>query len=283
MPRVTPSNRPARDVPQRPSRLKLMLRRQRKFVRPAIWGVAGFGAVLAVLLLAHSFQPGGTLDRLRTAMAAATNMRIEHIKFDGNVKTPEALLRAALGVHEGDPMLGFSLEGARERIESISWVESAAIARKLPGLLEVDIRERSPIAVWQFEGKFKLIDQNGTVVTNENVAAFASLPLVVGAGAQQAANALLKALDTQPALRPYIMAAVRVGERRWNLRMKNGTDVLLPEGAEQQALARLAELESQDQLLERPLAVIDMRLADRLVVRPAPAPATAATPQGKKA
>ena len=107
---------------------------------------------------------------------------------------------------------------------------------------------------------------------------------MVGAGAPQAATALLEALAAQPTLKPRVMASVRVGERRWNLRMKNGTDVLLPEGAEPQALAKLAELQAADALLDRPLVVVDMRLADRLVVRPQ-VPGAPATPTnaGKKA
>ena len=64
---------------------------------------------------------------------------------------------------------------------------------------------------------------------------------------------------------------MRVGERRWNLRLNNGIDVLLPEGAEAQALARLAELQSGHAMLDRPLQTLDLRLPDRLVFRPPPA------------
>ena len=50
-----------------------------------------------------------------------------------------------------------------------------------------------------------------------------------------------------------MVAAVRVGERRWNLRMNNGADVMLPEGAEAPALARLMELQT-DLRAARPAA-----------------------------
>ena len=285
MPRVNgPSLRPPRDVARRPSGLKLMLRRQRKFLRPALWGVAGFGVVMAGILVARSAQPGGTIARIRDGIASAANMRVQDIVVEGRSNTPEVLLNAALGVHRGDSMLGFSLGGARQRIETLSWVEHATVERRLPGTLVVNLVERRPYAIWQHEGKFVLIDRDGQVVANEDVAAFGDLPLVVGAGAPQAATALLEALSAQPSLKSRVMAAVRVGERRWNLRMKNGTDVLLPEGAEPQALAKLADLQATEALLDRPLVVVDMRLADRLVVRPqAPASAATAPAPGKKA
>jgi cell division protein FtsQ len=65
-----------------------------------------------------------------------------------------------------------------------------------------------------------------------------------------------------------VVAAMRISERRWNLRMKNGTDILLPEGHEVEALDRLLQLQQDTALLDRPLEAIDMRLADRLVLRP---------------
>ena len=211
-------------------------------------------------------------------------MRVQDIVVQGRNNTPEPLLNAALGVHRGDSMLGFSIGGARQRLETLSWVEHATVERRLPGTLVVNLVERRPYAIWQHDGKFVLIDRDGQVVANEDVAAFGELPLVVGAGADHAATALLEAVAAQPQLKARVVAAVRVGERRWNLRMKNGTDVLLPEGAEPQALAKLAELQTADALLDRPLTVVDMRLPDRLVVRPQPpASAATATGPGKKA
>jgi cell division protein FtsQ len=93
---------------------------------------------------------------------------------------------------------------------------------------------------------------------------------VVGPGAPGGAATLLDALTARPALQKRIVAAVRVGERRWNLRLDNGADVMLPEGHESLALDRLLQLEQQHAVLDRPLVAIDLRLPDRLVLRPKP-------------
>ena len=113
------------------------------------------------------------------------------------------------------------------------------------------------------------IDRDGGVVTNEDLGNFANLPVVVGEGAPEHARTLLDELEKYPGLQSHVVAAVRVGDRRWNLHLKSGADVLLPEGEEAAALQRLKQLQATDALLERKLAVIDMRLPDRLVVRPA--------------
>jgi cell division protein FtsQ len=278
MPRVNPPLAPP--VTRRPSRLKLLLRRQRRLVRPALWGVAGFAVVLAGTILIRSAQPGGSLAHTREAIGRAANPRVQEIIIEGRANTPEPMLRAALGINRGDSMLGFSLDGARQRIESLSWVQNAAVERRLPGTLVVSLTERRPFAVWQNQGKFVLIDRAGQIVANEDVSSFGDLPLVVGPGAPPAATALLDALSGQPALKARVTAAVRVGERRWNLRLKNGADVMLPEGAEVAAMAKLMDLQTTQALLDRPLAVLDMRLPDRMVLRPAPSamPQTPASP-----
>ena len=155
-------------------------------------------------------------------------------------------------------------------------MQHATVERHLPGTIVVQLTERRPFAVWQSNGKFVLIDRAGQVVAEQDpvkdAAAFTVLPLVVGAGAPESAAALLDQLAAQPGLKSRVAAAVRVGERRWNLRLNNGADVLLPEGQEAAAMAKLMELHGTQALLDRPLQTLDLRLPDRLVVRPQPEP-----------
>ena len=269
MPRVTRS--PRNSVNDRPGRWKLLLRRQKRLLRPAGWLAFGVMVLLIGAIAVHSAAPGGTVATLRERFGGATafaGLRVTDVEIEGRANTPEPLLRAALGVSKGDPILGFSLEQARQRVESLSWVEHATIERRLPGTVVVYLQERRPFAIWQNQGKFVLIDRAGQIVANQDVASFRQLPLVVGIGAPSAAAVLLDALTDRPELQKRVIAAVRVGERRWNLLLNNNASVLLPEGHEIAALDRLMQLQQEHALLDRPLAAIDLRLPDRLVVRP---------------
>jgi cell division protein FtsQ len=153
------------------------------------------------------------------------------------------------------------------------------VERRLPGTVLVRLTERTPFAIWQHQGRFSVIDRDGRVVATETLDAFGPLPLVVGAGADRHAAALYDLLLAHRNVLARTQALVRVGERRWNLRLHNGIDVLLPEGQEAPALNRLAELQTRHALLDRPVAALDMRLPDRLVVRQQPAPEQPAQPQ----
>jgi cell division protein FtsQ len=257
-------------MPDRPGRWKLIWRQQKRVMRRALAGSVLLGVLVVTGLVMQSFGQGESFrDRVGDA-TGRLGLKVTKISFVGRMKTPEELLRAELGVSEGDPILGFSVSEARERIEKIAWVQSATVERRLPGQIVVQIEERQPFAVWQLDGKFSLVDRNGNIVTGSEVSAFADqVPLIVGPGAPKAAAALMDMLSVQPEILARMVAAVRVGDRRWNLRMNNGADILLPEGAEPQALARLAELQASQALLDRPLQAVDLRLPDRLVIRPA--------------
>jgi cell division protein FtsQ len=278
MPRVT--RRPSNSVNDRPGRLRMLLRRGWRLVRPAGWTGVGIVLLLGVAgalhMLVASGAPGGSIATLRERFGDATaslGLRVGTIVIEGRANTPEPLLRAALGISKGDPILGFSLDDARQNVEKLSWVDQATIERQLPDTVVVQLVERRPFAIWQNQGRFVLIDRDGQTVTNEDVAQFRNLPLVVGAGAPGAATPLIDALTAHPELMARLVAAVRVGERRWNLQLRGGMSVMLPEGHEPEAIDRLMALQQDHALLDRPLEVVDMRLPDRLVLRPRAEPA----------
>lgn len=282
MPRLGRS--PRNSVNDRPARIKLLLRRQKRLLRPGVWVVACALCVGLLAIAVHSAEPGGAIARMQARLLNVTGfsgMRVTEIRIEGRANTPEPLLRAALGVRVGDSILGFSVSQAARRVERLSWVDTATVERQLPGTVVVRLTERRPFAIWQNQGKFVLIDRSGQVVTNENVADFRQMPLVVGAGAPEGAAELIDALNDHPGIKDRMIAAVRVGERRWNLQMKGGADVLLPQGHEAEALDRLSQLEAKHKLFERPLQRIDLRLPNMLVIHPAPT--TASGPTDKSA
>ena len=257
---------------ERPSRWLFLRRRLRRALRPALLSVTVAALFVAGAVVVRGTQPGMLAATLRDRVAGMTSLTVDDVVVEGRTMTPPGQLRAALGVSTGDRLLGFSLDDARARIERLTWVQNATVERRLPGTVVVTLIERRPFAVWQSGGRFQLIDRAGQVVAEQDpvkdAAAFSVLPLVVGPGAPEAAAALLDQLASLPLLRSRVVAAIRVGERRWNLRLTTGADVLLPEGNELVAMQRLLELQASQALLDRPIQTLDMRGGDRLVVRP---------------
>ena len=197
-------------------------------------------------------------------------LTVQEVHLSGRRQADQRLVIAALGARRDDPILTFDLTAARERLESVGWVRTANIARRLPSTIEVKLEEREPFALWQSRGELRLIDREGVVITGQDLGRYGRLPMVVGDDAEKHAAALLDLLSNQPAVQARVEAAVRVGGRRWNLRLHNGIDVLLPELEAAQALQRLVLLDAEQKILERELLVIDLRVSDRLILRLAP-------------
>ena len=265
--------------PRRPSRLRLWLKRRRNLLRPAGLSILGFGLLGAAGAALYLADPAGRAAALVENVAQighAAGLEVQEVRIEGHRNAPLDLVRSAIGAYRGDAILEFSPEEARARLEQIAWVEGAHVERRLPGTILVRLTERQPFAIWQHQGRFAVIDRGGKVVTTEMLDAFGPLPLVVGAGADRAAGNLVDLLMAHPDLVARTQALVRVGERRWNLRLHNGADVLLPEGQEAPALQRLSELQARNALLDRPIVMVDMRMPDRLVVRQQPQPEQAA-------
>lgn len=280
-PAKRPRERSTGPSEKRPSRLRLWLRRQRALLRPAVFGVVGLVVVALLGLAVIAADPAARLHALANGVSrSGFGFTVQELRVEGREYMPAEVFETALGVGIGDQTLGFDPAAARARLEASAWVGSAHVERHLPGTVIVRISERRAFAIWQNRERFAVIDRDGKVLETRNVTAFGALPLLVGAGADTAGAAMIDLLRTRPEIASRVQAAVRVAERRWNLRLHNGMDVLLPEGQEAAAIQRLAELHARERLLDRPLLLVDMRLPDRLVLRPQPvaAPQPAASP-----
>lgn len=209
----------------------------------------------------------GDLTASALAMSADAGLRVDDVVLSGRENADAAEILAALDIERGAPILAMDMDAARERLESLGWIRSAEIARRLPDVVFVRVVERQPLALWQHDGRTALVDRYGETIQRSGLDKFAHLPLIVGDGAPAHAPQLIDLLRTFPVVAQAIEAAVRVSERRWNLRLRNGIDVRLPEENISAALARLDDFQREHALLDRDVVAVDLRVPDRLIVR----------------
>jgi cell division protein FtsQ len=199
-------------------------------------------------------------------MAAASGLVVKSVMVDGRQQTSDTALTRALGVRPEMPIFAVDLPTAQARVAALPWVKDVVIERRLPDTLYVHVTERTPMAVWQQDGRLVVVDSTGAELTPD-YQQFTNLPLIVGQDAPQTAGALLPLLDAVPQIRKRLYAAIRVGGRRWDLRLDNGVDIRLPEEGVAMALKQAANLDQVDKLFDRDIVAIDLRLPDRLVIQ----------------
>lgn len=201
--------------------------------------------------------------------SAGMGFRVANILVDGRKQTDAASLMAIINMQKGDPLFSFDPHSARDMIEKLSWVKTAYIERRLPGTIYIALEERTPIALWQRDGKLSVIDEEGAVLTDE-AGRFAHLMILVGDDVPAHADEFVSLMKAEPELAAHIEAAVLVSGRRWDLKMKNGVMVKLPEEETGLALRRLAKAQEEDSLLQKDITAIDLREEGRMIVQTRP-------------
>jgi cell division protein FtsQ len=262
---------------------------RRRRLRRWAWRVGALALAIALtggggFAVHQSGWDAETVERVRAKVVALTveaGLTVNDVVVQGRSRTSGDAILAALGAARGTPMLEISPSAAKARLEALPWIRTASVERLLPDTLFVRVTERQPLALWQRKGKLELIDREGNVVALPSLEAFSELIILVGDDAPKAAPALLEMLASEPALRPHVSAAVRVGGRRWNLKLDSGIDVALPEDNVGAAWHQLAQLDRTDGLLKRDILKVDLRLPDRLVLQ-VPEPVKPAAPTKKK-
>ncbi len=262
--------------------------------RPRRWSVwlfnlrvpAGLGVAASAVFLLATLAYGAVVgDRIpaivaslkdaRDAAANAAGFRIASIAMTGERHVSREEILSAAGVTGTTSLLFLDVEDARDRLKADPWIADATVLKLYPDRLQIDIKEREAFALWQQAGRVSVVAGDGTVLEPYVNPRLIRLPLVVGLGAAARSKEILALLDRYPDLRDQVRAAVLIAERRWNLRLRNGLDIRLPETEVEQALLTLASLDRDKKLLSRDIVAVDLRLSDRVTVQLSEAAAAA--------
>lgn len=229
-------------------------------------GVVLLAGVLATG--ARAERIGASIGRGVDGVAAGMGLKLERVFIEGESPEATAAIQRAVQLSADQPMTSIDLEAVRERVEAIGWVKSARVVRLLPDTLIVHVIEHDRLAVWQAGGRNVVIDSHGAVIAGADAGRYPNLPLVVGKGAEQAAAEVLPLIAQRPRLASRVEALVRVDERRWDLRLKDGSLIQLPASNQEAALIQLDALDQRERLLELGFARIDLRTPEEVAVRP---------------
>jgi cell division protein FtsQ len=223
----------------------------------------------------HLPQVVEALHDVRDSAANAAGFNITGVALTGNKHMSREEIFATVGVTGHSSLLFLDVADARARLKTNPWIADATVQKLYPDRLQIAITERAAFALWQKDGRVGVIADDGTVLEPYLSRGFVSLPLFVGAGAATRAKEFQALIARYPDIRDQMRAAVLVSERRWNLRLKNGVDIALPEDGVAQALDRLVALDRDKKLLSRDITLVDLRLLDRVTVRQSDAAAAA--------
>ena len=223
-------------------------------------------AVLAVRVDAAKIVAG--LSQKSTRAIIALGFGIDQVSITGQRYAAEDDVFDALDLPNVTTFAEFDAEAALKRIERIAWVDTAQITRVFPGTLRVDIRERSPAAIWSRGGNNYLIDMTGRVLGPVPPVSGWALPFVSGEGANSEIALLLTALARHPGIEADFEHAERVAERRWTVVLKNGSQLVLGADREVEGFEQITARSGLRRSIAAQPVVVDVRTPGRIAVRP---------------
>ena len=226
-------------------------------------GAAGVGVVRGGQLDAFVAANGNLSD----VAARALGFGVDVVTVSGATHMSEKRILSIAGISWKSSLPFFDVDAARVRLEADPLVKQASVRKLYPNRIVIEIVERTPYGVWQKDGQVHAVAADGAPIDEVHDGRYINLPFVVGEGANLRVREFTALLGAMQELRPPVEAGILVGRRSWDLKLKDGMEIKLPEEDPQAAIATLLRLQRQSRILERDLLALDFRTPGRVFVR----------------
>lgn len=246
----------------KPTKINLSFRRRLGLYYSRLMTLLKIIILLMVLILSFTNLFSVQRQKLSNMIIGITanyGFVFEHVIIQGQKNTSSSDIIDAIGTSEGVPIYALNINDIRTKIEDNPWIKAALVERRLPNTLYVMVIERNPIAIWQFQQKLYLIDEEGTRITSKNLEKFPNLLHVVGPDANIYALSLIEDLARHPDIAKRVVSAVRNGSRRWDLNLDQKINVKMPENNFNEAYDYLNSLNQKGKLFDQNYKTVNLR------------------------
>jgi len=238
--------------------------------------VIGFALAFTAIVVA-AFREDGQGDwynwivyeskNLVSSVSVESGLVVQEFSISGNRVVPSKVFLEAVGIEIGAPMILVDLRDALEVVTRVDWVDSAQVSRQWPNKISIKVVEKAPVAIWETPEGPLFIDEKGEVFGDKYMGMFPDLPILRGAGADHRFPELRGVLERSPVIGAEFVGATLLGKRRWDIKMREGLIVRLPEDEMERALILFSNHLKRDYLALVGLAEADYTLVDRLVLQ----------------
>lgn len=152
---------------------------------------------------------------------------IESLTIEGPFQRVTALqIEEAISDDVAAGFFSVDLEGVRQRITGLAWIDHANVARRWPGRLQITVTEQVPAAVWGASG---LLNTRGELFVSEARHVPAELPRLRGPeGMSEEVARRYLAMREQLIPMGLDLRAVTLDPRgAWEMKLTNGIDIRL--------------------------------------------------------
>lgn len=208
------------------------------------------------------------LQDLRNDFETRPEFMVRMMAVEGATGGTEADIREVAQLDFPISTFDLDLDALRRSVEDLPAVAEAAARIRQKGVLEVSIIERAPVALWRTRDGIDVLDIEGIAISAVQTRADRpDLPVIAGYGADQHVAEAVRLINIMAPMKDRLRGLVRVGERRWDVILSPDLRIMLPQDRPDFALERVIALHEAQDVLNRDLAAVDMRIAARPTLR----------------
>lgn len=198
----------------------------------------------------------GYATDLSISTAKLADIRIHKIYISGNHALSKKDIANIAHLYKGRFMVYVSPHKIRKSLEQQPWIKHVCVIEKLPHTIYIDVMEYKPFVLLAYKKEYFLVDEEGCIFTKAHD--ISNLIVISGRNAVYNLSLVRKILYSKNA--KLVKAMQYIGERRWNIVLKSGITVKLPEENPYIAWQYLL----QSKLLYSNAKEIDLRLSDKI-------------------
>ena len=146
-------------------------------------------------------------------------------------------------------------------------IKKFIITKTSSSSIEIKIQEKNIIGLAKIKNNYYLIDEFNNLIKAKIKPNLFHLPIFIGKNSNKHANIILKLISKSDINLNYISFSL-IDERRWNINLKNGVKILLPESKILDTLKLLKKIDSQYDILKGNFIEIDLRINGKYFLKP---------------
>ena len=222
--------------------------------------------ISAILFFFKNNYIENKVEKILISFTEYTENVLKEVYVSGRIKESRANILNAINVTLGESLLTIDLENIRENLNNLSWVKDSSVYLLPLGRLEIEIYEYIPFGKYtDVNNNTFLINKNGVKFSNININEFESLFKLYGKDALLQVTELPLIINKLKSFNFHASKIERIDSRRWNIYLKEGFLIKLPNIDPLNSIDALYKLDNN--INYNNLTFVDLRIKDRVSLK----------------
>ncbi len=193
--------------------------------------------------------------------------KLKKVDINGTRNIDLKIIRNLFKKEINNPIFFININKIKNKIEEIELVKKVHIERVYPDKIQIKIEEKIPISIINFNNDFQLFTNDGSKFNINDLSKFQSLPILRGKNVEKKVFEIIDLINNLE-FKDEIWSVEYVNQRRYNLWLKKGIKIMLPEKNKKNSIFTLNKLHFNYNIIDGNFIEIDLRSNNNIILQP---------------